>query len=59
LQAIRHIFAAPLHPQTCGKFERLNRTAKAKLNLVIYSSPGELAQAVGEFQDWYNHERYH
>ena len=58
-QQIKHIFAAPLHPQTCGKFERLNRTAKAKLKLVIYSSPDELEQAVAEFQQWYNHERYH
>ena len=56
---IRHIFAAPMHPQTCGKFERLNRTAKAKLKLVIYASPEELQVAVAEFQHWYNHERYH
>lgn len=58
-QQIRHFFAAPLHPQTCGKFERLNRTAKARIKLVIYTSPGELEAAVADFQQWYNHERYH
>lgn len=58
-QQIKHIFAAPLHPQTCGKFERLNRTAKARIKLVIYTSPGELEAAVADFQQWYNHERYH
>jgi putative transposase len=58
-QQIKHFFAAPLHPQTCGKFERLNRTAKAKIKLVIYTSPGELEAAVADFQQWYNHERYH
>jgi len=58
-QQIKHIFAAPLHPQTCGKFERLNRTAKAKIKLVVYTSPGELEGAVADFQQWYNHERYH
>ncbi len=58
-QAIKHIFAAPLHPQTCGKFERLNRTAKARIQVVIYTSPGELEAAVADFQQWYNYERYH
>ena len=42
LMQIRHIFTARLHPQTIGKFERLNRTAKDKLGLVIYTSPDEL-----------------
>ncbi len=51
--------AVALHPQTIGKFERLNRTAKAKLGLVIYTWPGELKRAVARFQHWYNHERYH
>ena len=56
---IGHIYAARLHPQTVGKFERLNRTAKDRLGLVIYGSPRELESAVEEFKDWYNHERYH
>lgn len=56
---IRHIFAAPMHPQTCGKYERLNRTTKDRLGLVLYRSPGDLEAAVQEFRAWYNHERYH
>lgn len=56
---IRHVRAAPLHPQTCGKYERLNRTAKDKLGLVIYTSPEQFRRAVIEFHRWYNHERYH
>ena len=56
---IRHIFAARRHPQTVGKFERLNRTAKSRLRLVVHGSPGELEEAVSEFAHWYNHERYH
>ena len=56
---IRHIFAARMHPQTVGKFERLNRTAKSRLRLVVQSSPEELEAAVTEFAHWYNHERYH
>lgn len=56
---IHHVYAAPLHPQTCGKYERLNRTAKDKLGLIIYTSPEQLRQAVREFHRWYNHQRYH
>jgi len=59
LMQIHHIFAERLHPQTIGKFEQLNGTAKAKLGLVIYTSPEELKRAVARFQHWYNHERYH
>ena len=55
---LAHLFAAAVHPQTIGKFERLNRTAKAKLRLVIYTSPEELEEAVACFHHWYNHERY-
>jgi putative transposase len=56
---IHHIFAARRHPQTVGKFERVNRTAKQKLQVVVYNSPEELERAVAEFQHWYNYERYH
>ena len=58
-QQIRHIFAARRHPQTVGKFERVNRTAQQKLRTVVYRSPEELERAVAEFQHWYNHQRYH
>ena len=59
LMKIPHIFTAIRHPQTIGKFERLNRTAKDKLGLVIYPSPEALERAVAQFQQWYNNERYH
>jgi len=56
---IRHIFASRCHPQTCGKIERLNRTAKDRLGLVIHPTPEELQRAIAEFCDWYNNKRYH
>ncbi len=56
---IRHVRAAPLHPQTCGKYERLNRTTKDKLGLEVYTSPPQLREAIREFHPWYNHQRYH
>lgn len=56
---IHHIFAARNHPQTNGKIERLNRTAKERLNLIVYTSPSELQEALNQFRDWYNHQHYH
>ncbi len=56
---IRHIYTARNHPQTNGKIERLNRTAKERLTLVVYTSPAELQEALNGFRDWYNHEHYH
>jgi len=59
MRAMRHIVAAPYHPQTNGKLERYHRTAKASVNLFVYSSPEALSEAMGEFVRHYNHERYH
>lgn len=56
---IHHIYSARNHPQTNGKIERLNRTAKERLNLVVYTSPSELQEALNKFRDWYNSEHYH
>jgi transposase InsO family protein len=56
---IHHIFAQRNHPQTNGKIERLNRTAKEKLTLVLHMSPDELQEALDGFRHWYNHEHYH
>lgn len=58
-QGIGHIYARRNHPQTNGKFERLNRTAKERICLVEFRSPGELENAVAEFVHWYNHVHYH
>jgi putative transposase len=56
---IQHIYAARCHPQTCGKIERINRTAKERLNLVLYKNPDQLRDALERFVRWYNHQRYH
>ena len=37
--AIRHIRCAPHHPQTNGKLERFHETLKARMNLLVYTSP--------------------
>lgn len=59
LVGIRHIFAAPLHPQTNGKMERYHRTVKGVINLVPYEMPGDLEEAIKAFVDYYNYRRYH
>jgi putative transposase len=56
---IRHIYCAPHHPQTQGKLERFHETLKARLNLLVYTSPGRLHAAMADFIDFYNHRRYH
>ena len=56
---IQQIYAARCHPQTCGKIERINRTAKERLNLVLYKNPNQLRDALAQFVRWYNHERHH
>jgi putative transposase len=56
---IHHIYARRNHPQTNRKIERLNRTVKEKLTLVLHTSPTELQEALGGFRQWYNHEHYH
>lgn len=58
-QGIGHIYARRNHPQTNGKFERMNRTAKERICLVQFRSPGELEKAVAEFVGWYNNVHYH
>ena len=57
--AIRHIYCAPHHPQTNGKIERFHETLRARMNLLVYTSPDELRRTMQEFIDYYNHRRYH
>jgi putative transposase len=57
--AIRHIYCSPHHPQTNGKLERFHETLKARLNLLVYTTPEALRAAMAEFIEFYNDRRYH
>jgi len=59
LVGIRHILAAPFHPQTNGKMERYHKTLKQEVNQVPYEFPGELETALTDFVTYYNFRRYH
>ncbi len=59
LVGIRHILAAPYHPQTNGKLERYHQSIKQEVNQVPYEVPSELEVAIAGFVDYYNHRRYH
>ena len=59
LVGIRHILAAPFHPQTNGKLERYQQTVKREVNQVPYEFPGQLERALADFVDYYNFRRYH
>jgi putative transposase len=59
LVGIRHILAAPFHPQTNGKLERYQQTVKREVNQVPYEFPGQLERAIADFVDYYNFRRYH
>ena len=59
LVGIRHILAAPFHPQTNGKLERYHQSIKREVNQVPYELPGHLERAIADFVDYYNYRRYH
>ena len=59
LVEIRHITAAPYHPETNGKIERYHRTIKGEINLVPYEMPSAMVKAIGAFVDYYNYRRCH
>ena len=54
LIGIRHILAAPYHPQTNGKLERYHQSIKHEVNQVPYEVPGDLEVAIAGFVDYYN-----
>ena len=56
---IRHILAAPFHPQTNGKLERYHQTIKGDVNQVPYEAPSDQQEAIAAFVTHYNHRRYH
>ena len=59
LVGIRHILAAPYHPQTNGKLERYHQSIKQEVNQVRYEVPSDLEVAIAGFVDYYNNRRYH
>ena len=56
---IKHIRGAPYHPMTQGKIERWHRSMKNIIKLQNYYTPSELEQAIAEFVQYYNNQRYH
>jgi transposase InsO family protein len=56
---IRHILAAPYHPQTNGKLERYHQSIKRDVNQVPYELPSDLEAAIAAFVTYYNYSRYH
>ena len=59
LVGIRHILAAPFHPQTNGKVERYQQSLKREVNQLPYELPNQLERAIADFVDYYNYRRYH
>ena len=57
-QGMDHVHGAPNHPQAQGKIERWHQTLKARILLENDYLPGALEQAIGDFIDHYNHNRY-
>ena len=57
---IKHILAAPFHPQTNGKLERYHQTLKRDVNQLPYEMPSDLEAAIVAFVSYYNYrgERY-
>jgi len=54
-----HVRGAPYHPQTQGKIERWHQTLKNRILLDNYYLPNHLEHEIGQFIEYYNHERYH
>jgi len=59
LVGIRHILAAPFHPQTNGKVERYQQSLKREVNQLPYELPNQLERAIADLVDYYNYRRYH
>ena len=49
----------PASSQTNGKIERFHETLKARMNLLVCTSPKELRRTMQDFIEYYNRRRYH
>ena len=58
LVGIRHILAAPFHPQTNGKLERYHQSIKREVNQLPYEAPSHLDKTITDFVEYYNYRRY-
>jgi transposase InsO family protein len=56
---IEHIRGAPYHPMTQGKIERYHRSLKNIVKLQHYYSPSQQTEALEDFVEYYNNQRYH
>jgi hypothetical protein len=56
---LKHLRARAHHPQTNGKIERMHRTLKEDVTLVVWTAPGLLREAIARFVSYYNSQRYH
>ena len=59
LVGIKHILAAPFHPQTNGKFECYHQTIKRDVKQVPYEMPSDLEATIVAFVAYYKYRRYH
>jgi putative transposase len=59
LVGMKHTRGAVRHPQTQGKIERYHRSIKNVICLENHYFPWQLEQAIGDFVDHYNNQRYH
>ena len=59
LVQIKHILAAPHHPQTNGKRGRYHQTLKRDMNHVPCEMPSDIEEALAAFVNYYNYRRYH
>ena len=56
---MKHVRAAPYHPQTQGKIERWHQSLKNRILLANYFLPGDLEARIGTLIKHYNRHCYH
>ena len=59
LVGIKHILAAPFHPQTNGKLERCRQAIKRDVKQVPYEMASDLEATITAFVGYYNYCRNH